>query len=202
MPADNSFGKPGRRADIAQELHDAFARRGIHLLPGRARKIVDERVREVAAQAGISERAAIDYLPQEWAEEVAADVALEQEQAQMAERLAAGDVEISASRTGAMIAGLAVVVQNNVWRVMDDALPASIGEALDCLTSLAVSFGGAPFDISVARAELLAAARLLGGESDAITSGRHTPHDENVAQKQSVAARLAADAGWARRLAQ
>jgi hypothetical protein len=163
--------------------------------------MVDERVREVAKQSGISERTALTYLPDGWADQIAADVAMEQEQSQMAERMATGEVDTTASRVGALVAGLAVVVQNNVWRAMDDVLPASIGEALDCLTGLALCLRSATFDVSVPRAELLAAARLLGGESDAVGRGHTTPHDDDVEQLKTLTARLAADAAWARRLA-
>lgn len=198
----DEFGRPGRRAELARELHAAFARHDIDLLPGRARELVDQRLREVAAKARISERTALTYLPEGWADQIAADVALEREQSQMAERIATGELELTASRLGALIAGLAVVVQDNVWRVMDNALPASIGEPLDCLTGLAVSMETSSFEIAVRRAELLAAARLLGGESDAIRKGHPTPHDDDTDQLESVTARLASDAAWARRAAQ
>jgi hypothetical protein len=202
VSADNPFGRPGRRADLARELHEAFCRHGVELLPGRARRMVDERIQQVAEQTRVSERTAVTYLPEGWAEQIAADVALEHEQSQMAERIATGEVEMSASRLGALIAGLAVVVQNNVWRAMDNALPASIGQSLDCLTGLALALQPASFEVPVTRAELLAAARLLGSESDAIASGHATPHDENAKQLESVTERLASDAAWARRLAQ
>lgn len=110
-------------------------------------------------------------------------------------------MDISASRLGALIAGLAVVVQNSVWRAMDNALPASVGEGLDCLTGLAVALGTATCDVTVNRAELLVAARMLGSESDAVARGHATPHDDDTAQLASLTERLAADAAWARRLA-
>jgi hypothetical protein len=186
---------------LAQQLHEAFVRHGVGLLPGRARQMVDERIREVAEKARISERTALTYLPEGWADELAADLALELEQSQMAERLVTGAVDAPTSRVGALIAGLAVVVQNNVWRLMDDALPASVGEPLDALTALALSLQSTAFDVTVQRAGLLTAARLLGGESDAIRNGRTTPHDSDIDQRVAVTDRLASDAAWARRLA-
>ncbi|MHB8449435.1 MAG: hypothetical protein ACYDAQ_03055 [Mycobacteriales bacterium] len=48
---------------MARELHAAFARHSTDLLPGRARQMVDERRRDVAEKARISERTALTYLP-------------------------------------------------------------------------------------------------------------------------------------------
>lgn len=196
------FGRPGRKADIARALHEAFGQQGIDLLSGRARQMVDERVRTVAEQSGISERAALGYLPDGWAEQTAADVALEREQAQIAEQSASGDVSLVASRLGALIAGLAVVVQNGVWRAMGDALPASVGEPLDCLTGLALCLQTTSVDVSAGRSGLLAAARLLGSESDALRKGYSSPDGGDADRLISVTDRLAADASGARRLAQ
>ena len=198
----SEFGRRGRRADLARELHEAFVRHGIELLPGRARQMLDETVRDVAAQGRISERTALDYLPADWAERMAADVACQQEQSQVAERSAVGDVELTTTRVGSLVAGLAVVVQNKVWRVLDNNLPASIGEALDCLTSLALSLAPSDYEVTVPRADLLAAARLLGNESDGLRQGRSSPDDEYPERRTSAIDRLASDAAWARRLAQ
>lgn len=201
MTEDARFGRPGRRAEIARELHEAFSRLGVDLLPGRARQIVDERIHELATQTGMAERTALSYLPPEWAEQIAADVALEQEQAQIAERTATGQLTLTSSRLGALIAGLAVAVQNGVWRAMDDALPAAVGEPLDCLTGLALALQSTSMEVTVPRSELLAAARLLGGESDSLRKGRSSPDDADPDRHVSVTGRLAADADWARRLA-
>jgi hypothetical protein len=119
----------------------------------------------------------------------------------MAERLVTGEADASTSRLAALMAGLAVVVQNNVWRLMGDALPASVGEPLDALTALALSLQSTASEVAVQRSALLAAARLLGGESDAIREGRTTPHDDDNEQRAAVTDRLASDAAWARRLA-
>ena len=198
--SQNSFGRPGRRADIARELQDAFARRGIDLLPGRARQILDERVAEVAARLHMSERTALNYLPPDWAEQVAADVALEREQAQIAERAATGQVAVPITNIGALIAGLAVCVQNAVWRAMGEALPVSVGEPLDCLTGLALSLQSGAGGVDVPRAELLAAARHVGNESDALRRGHSSP-DAETRQVARVIDRLAVDAAFAREVA-
>jgi hypothetical protein len=202
VESGSGFGRPGRRADLARELHEAFVRHGIELLPGRARQMLDETVRDVAAQGRFSERTALNYLPVDWAERTAADVAFQQEQSQMAERSAIGGVELTATRVGSLVAGLAVVVQNNVWRVLENNLPASIGEALDCLTGLALSLAPSDCEVAVSRADLLAAARLLGNESDGLRQGRPSPDDEHPERRASATERLASDAAWARRLAQ
>ena len=198
----SEFGRPGRRAELARELHEAFVRHGIELLPGRARQMLDESVRDVAAQGRFSERTALNYLPHDWAERTAADVAFQQEQSQIAERNAVGDVELTTTRVGSLVAGLAVVVQNNVWRVVDNNLPASIGEALDCLTGLALSLAPSDCEVTAPRAELLAAARLLGNESDGLRQGRPSTDDEHPPRRAAAIERLASDAAWARRLAQ
>ena len=198
----SQFGRPGRRAELARELHEAFVRHGIELLSGRARQMLDETVRDVAAQGRFSERTALDYLPADWAERTAADVAFQQEQSQVAERSAVGDVELTTTRVGSLVAGLAVVVQNSAWRVLENNLPASIGEALDCLTGLALSLAPSDCEVAVSRADLLAAARLLGNESDGLRQGRPSPDDEHPERRASATERLASDAAWARRLAQ
>ena len=100
---------------MARELHEAFERHGIELLPGRARQMLDETVRDVAVRGRFSERTALDYLPVDWAGQTAADVAFQQEQSQIAERSAIGEVELTATRVGSLVAALAVVAQNNVW---------------------------------------------------------------------------------------
>lgn len=194
------FGPPGRRAQIAQELHDAFARRGNELLPGRARQILDERVTAVAAQLRLSERTALQYLPDDWAEQIADDVALERAQSQIAEQTATGTASAPVARIGAAIAGLAVCIQNAVWRVMEQELPVSVGEPLDCLSSLALALQQGAEEVDVARAELLAAARHLGTESDALGRGYSSP-DSDVEWTARVIARLADDAAWARAMA-
>lgn len=195
------FGRPGRRADLARELHEAFARRGIELLPGRARQIVDERLAEVAALMRVSERTALSYLPTAWVEDVTAAVALEQEGAKIAERDARGSATIPARRLGAVLAGLAVCVQDGVWR-MAGGLPAGIGESLDCLTGLALSLRTMTDEVEVPRAELLAAARHLGGESDALRAGMDSPDRHDADQVERVIARLSEDAAWSRRAAE
>lgn len=194
------FGRPGRRADVARELHDAFARHGIALLPGRAREIVDERVAEVAAQMGFSERAALQHLPPGWPEEIAAAAAFDQQQSKMAEQDAVGTATVPAQRLGALIAGLAVCIQDGVWRVAD-GLPASIGESLDCLTGLALSLQSVDAEVEVPRSELLAAARHLGSESDALRAGMDSPDQHDPPRVARVIERLADDAAWSRRAA-
>jgi hypothetical protein len=194
------FGRPGRRADIARELHEAFARHGIELLPGRARQIVDERVAEVAALMRFSERTALQHLPAGWAEEIAAAAAFDQQQAKMAEQVATGSAPVPGQRLGALIAGLAVCIQDGVWRVAG-GLPASIGESLDCLTGLALSLQSVDVVVDVPRAELLAAARHLGSESDALRAGMDSPDQHDPPRVARVIERLADDAAWSRRAA-
>lgn len=194
------FGRPGRRADVARELHEALERRGIDLLPGRARQMLDERVAEVAAQMRISEQTALSYLPPDWAEQIAADIAIEHEQAHIAEETAQGSVPVSVTDVGALIAGLAVCVQNAVWRAMGNALPVSVGEPLDCLTGLALALQPAIDELEVPRAELIAAARHLGSESDALGRGHASP-DTDPEQLARVVTRLASDAALAREIA-
>lgn len=201
MASPSDFGRPGRKADLARELHQAFADRGIELLPGRARQMLDERVAAVAEQMRISEKAALSYLPTDWPEQTAADVAVEREQAQMAEQMATGTVTISAARLSALMAGLAVAIQNSVWRVMDGSLPAAVGEPLDCLTGLALKVESVPADLEVGRAELLAVARHLGSEADVLRAGGSSPDRDNPAQRERVVDRLVGDAEAARRLA-
>ena len=193
----SGFGRPGRRASIARELQEAFARMGMELLPGRARQILDERIAEVAAQLHMSERTALQYLPPGWVEQTAADVALEREQAQVAEQTATGTAAVPVANLGALMAGLAVCVQNAAWRAMGEALPVSIGEPLDCLTGLALALQSLTTEVDVTRAELVAAARHVGTESDALGRGYSSPDSEGDLTAR-VIARLADDAAWAR----
>jgi hypothetical protein len=191
------FGRPGRRASIARELQEAFARKGIELLPGRARQMLDERIAEVAAQLRMSERTAMQYLPSDWAEQMAADVELEREQAQVAEQTATGTADVPVAKLGALMAGLAVVVQNAVWRAMGEALPVAVGEPLDCLSGLALALQSVTTEVEVPRAGLVAAARHVGTESDALSRGYASP-DSDAELIARVIARLADDAAWAR----
>lgn len=195
--SQSSFGRPGRRADIARELQEAFARKGIELLPGRARQILDERIAGVAAQLHMSERTALQYLPPDWAEQMAADVALEREQAQVAEQTATGTAVVPVANLGAVIAGLAVCIQNAVWRAMGEALPVAVGEPLDCLSGLALALQSNTTEVEVARAGLVAAARHIGTESDALGRGYSSP-DSDAERTARVVGRLADDAAWAR----
>ena len=199
-PTPAGFGRPGRRAEIARELHEAFARHGVDLLPGRARQMVDERVAQVAALMRVSEQTAVRYLPPGWAEDMASDVAVQREGEKVAEDLATGTASISASRLAAVLAGLAVCIQDGVWRVAD-GLPVAVGEPLDCLTGLALALRTMTSEVEVARADLLAAARHLGGESDALRAGMDSPDRDDPQRIAQVVARLADDAAWARRTA-
>ena len=84
--SQGEYGR-GRRAELARRLHDACLQAGIELLPGKARELVDERVRDVAEQMRLTEPAALKYMPSDWPEETATSMTLQVESAKLAEAL-------------------------------------------------------------------------------------------------------------------
>ena len=197
MSASQSEYGRGRRAELARRLHDACLQAGIELLPGKAREIVDERVRDVAEQMRLTEPAALKYMPSDWPEETASSMTLQVESAKLAEATAVGTVSVAASQVAQFMTALTLVVQEAAWQSDNEQLNASIGEPLDRLSALSRSLVGLPGNVDVDRAELVGAARQLGQLADYIGAGGHFLAQDEV-DRDAFARRLAADAKAAR----
>ena len=194
--SQGEYGR-GRRAALARRLHDACLQAGIELLPGKAREIVDERVRDVAEQMRLTEPAALKYMPSDWPEETATSMTLQVESAKLAEATAVGTVSVAASQVAQFMTGLTLVVQEAAWQSDNEQLNASIGEPLDRLSALSRSLIGLPGNVDVDRSELVGAARQLGQLADYIGAGGHFLAQDEV-DRDAFARRLAADAKAAR----
>jgi len=194
--SQGEYGR-GRRAALARRLHDACLQAGIELLPGKAREIVDERVRDVAEQMRLTEPAALKYMPSDWPEETATSMALQVESAKLAEATAVGTVSVAASQVAQFMTGLTLVVQEAAWQSDNEQLNAGIGEPLDRLSALSRSLIGLPGNVDVDRSELVGAARQLGQLADYIGAGGHFLAQDEV-DGDVFARRLAADAKAAR----
>jgi hypothetical protein len=194
--SQGEYGR-GRRAELARRLHDACLQAGIELLPGKAREIVDERVRDVAEQMRLTEPAALKYMPSDWPEETATSMTLQVESAKLAEATAVGTVSVAASQVAQFMTGLTLVVQEAAWQSDNEQLNAGIGEPLDRLSALSRSLTGLPGNVDVDRSELVGAARQLGQLADYIGAGGHFLAQDEV-DRDAFARRLAADAKAAR----
>jgi hypothetical protein len=194
--SQGEYGR-GRRPELAQRLHDACLQAGIELLPGKAREIVDEWVRDVAEQMRLTEPAALKYMPSDWPEETATSMALQVESAKLAEATAVGTVSVAASQVAQFMTGLTLVVQEAAWQSDNEQLNAGIGEPLDRLSALSRSLIGLPGNVDVDRSELVGAARQLGQLADYIGAGGHFLAQDEV-DRDAFARRLAADAKAAR----
>jgi hypothetical protein len=194
--SQGEYGR-GRRAELARRLHDACLQTGIELLPGKAREIVDERVRDVAEQMRLTEPAALKYMPSDWPEETATSMTLQVESAKLAEATAVGTVSVAASQVAQFMTGLTLVVQEAAWQSDNEQLNAGIGEPLDRLSALSRSLIGIPGNVDVDRSELVGAARQLGQLADYIGAGGHFLAQDEV-DGDAFARRLAADAKAAR----
>jgi hypothetical protein len=187
----------GRRAELARRLHDASLQAGLELLPGKARELVDKHVTQAAELMRVSEQTAIKYIPPGWPEETATSMALEAESAKLAETTASGTVSIAARQVARLITGLALVVQEAVWRSSNEQLNAAVGEPLDRLSALSTSLSELLGDVDVERSELVGAARELGELADYISAGGRFLHQGDVDQDR-LAQQLARDAAVAR----
>jgi hypothetical protein len=187
----------GRRAELARRLHDAALQAGLELLPGKARELVDRHVTQAAELMRVSEQTAIKYIPPGWPEETATSMALEAESAKLAETTASGTASIAARQVARLITGLALVVQEAVWRSSNEQLNAAVGEPLDRLSALSTSLSELLGDVDVQRSELVGAARELGELADYISAGGRFLHQGDVDQDR-LAQQLAADAAAAR----
>ena len=194
--SQGEYGR-GRRAELARRLHDACLQAGIELLPGKARELVDERVRDVAEQMRLTEPAALKYMPSNWPEETATSMTLQVESAKLAEATAVGTVSIAAWQVAQLITGLALVVQEAAWQSNNEQLNAGIGEPLDRLSALSRSLSDLPGNVDLDRSELLGAARQLGQLADYIFAGGHFLAQDEV-DRDGFARKLAADAKSAR----
>lgn len=196
----NPFGR-GRRAEIARELHAAFDQQGIPLLPGKAREIVDDRIAAVAALMRVSEPTALRALPDGWAQQQAAEAAVEWGAATLAETTVQGAAELSAEAVAGIARGLTVVLHHSVSRTTGGDVPVATGEPLDALSSLLDALSNAGGEVLVDRGTLLMAARHLGDLSDALRAGAELAGPDVDGRREGVAARLADDAERARRAA-
>lgn len=187
----------GRRAELARQLHDACLKAGLELLPGKARELVDMHITQAAAMMRVSEQTALKYIPPGWAEETATTTALEAESSKLAETTAAGTVPVAARQVARLITGLAVVVQEAVWRSSNEQLNAAVGEPLDRLSALSSSLSELLGDVDVERSELVGAARELGELADYISGGGRFLHQDDHA-RDKLAQQLARDAEVAR----
>jgi len=114
--------------DVVQNwLHDASMQAGLELLPGKARELVDKHVMQAAELMRVSQQAAIKYIPPGWPEETATSMALEAESAKLAETTTRGTASIAARQVARLITGLALVVQEAVWRSSNEQLNAAVG---------------------------------------------------------------------------
>jgi hypothetical protein len=196
--SESDFGRPGRRADLARELHAAFASHGIDLRPGGARKLVDQRIAEVATQMRMSERSALRHFPGGWAEHIAAQAAVDYEAGKLAEQNACGEALTPTADTARLIMALGVTAQYELWKVMDECSPASVAGPLDAISALAAALTGSAGNISVAKSALLTTARFLGDEADAVRRGASIPPEASAVDRSVLAERLATDAAHAR----
>lgn len=194
--SQGQYGR-GRRAELARRLHDACLQAGIELLPGKARELVDERVRDVAEQMRVTEPTALKYMPSDWPEETATSMTLEVESAKLAEATAAGTVTVPAWQVARIITGLTLVVQEAAWQSGNGQLNAGVGEPLDRLSALSRSLCDLPGDVDVDRSELVGAARHLGQLADFIAEGGPFLAQDEV-DRDGFARKLAADAKAAR----
>lgn len=190
------FGR-GHRAEIAHELQAALERRGKDLLPGKAREIVDERIRSVARSMRLTEPSAMRYLPEGWVEQTALALVVDLEAPKLEEQMIDGSSEVSIAQVGRLIEGLAVVVAEVMWRASDGQISVAIGEPLDRLSSLARSLSEEDALIPVDRADLLTTARHLSQLADYLGAGNRHSADAEV-DGQSLARKLHQDATAAR----
>jgi hypothetical protein len=197
--SQGEYGR-GRHAELASRLHDAYLQAGIPLLPGKAREIVDEYVRDVAEQMGLTKATALKYMPSDWPETTAASMADQLESAKLAEVTAVGKVSVATSMVAQLITGLTFVVQEGAWQSNDGQLNAGVGEPLDRLRALIMSLSDLPGDVEVDRSELVGAARQLGQLADYIRGGRPFSAEDDV-DRDAFARKLAADAQAARSVA-
>jgi hypothetical protein len=150
----------------------------------------------------MSERTALRHFGGgDWAERVAATAAVDDEASRLAERGADGEALAPTAGTAKLIMGLACTAQYGAWRALDGCPPSSIVAPLEAISELAAALTGATGDVTVARSALLATARLLGDESDAVRRGVALPPDAQVVDRAVLADRLAIDAAHARRAA-
>lgn len=194
--SQGKYGR-GRRAELARRLHDACLQAGNELLPGKARELVDERVRDVAEQMRLTEPAALRYMPSDWPEETAAAMNFQVESARLAEATAVGAVSIAAGQVAQLITGLTLVVQEAAWQSNHEQLNAAIGEPLERLSTFSRSLSDLPGSVNIDRSELMGAARQLGQLADYIGAGGHFLAQGDV-DRDGFARQLAADAQSAR----
>jgi len=192
----SDYGR-GRRAELARRLHEACLQAGIELLPGKAREIVDERVRDVAEQMGLTEAVAFKYMRSDWPEEMAASMTLQVESSKLAEVTAVGTVSVAARQVAQLMTGLTLVVQEVAWQTDNEQLSAGVGEPLDRLSALSTSLSNLSGNVDVDRSELVSAARQIGQLADHIRAGGHFSAQGKV-DRDKLARKLAADAQAAR----
>lgn len=132
----DQFGRRGRRADLAEQLHDALVARGLTPLPGGARQLIDTKIRHVAAQMRMTEAVALRHFGEREVEQLAA-ITADDWHAAKAVADAAGEITVTVPSTDAarLVMGLAMAVGQVIREVYGD-LPAAAGEPLDALCEL------------------------------------------------------------------
>lgn len=129
----DQFGRAGRRADYARLLHELLVEHGLSPLDGSARKIIDEKVAEVAAGSGVTEAVALGHLSREVVVELGISTADKWHASQVADEVASAlEVDVPTTAAAQLVMGLSMAVGQLV-REAYGGLPASIGEPLDAL---------------------------------------------------------------------
>jgi phage-related tail fiber protein len=130
------LGRRGRRADLAEQLHNALRAKGLATLRGATRAIIDRRVTQVAQQMRMTEASALKHFGEReiglLAESTAAEWHAMQAVADAASQIA---VTVPARDASQLVMGLAMAVGQLVREIYGE-LPAAAGEPLDALCEL------------------------------------------------------------------
>ena len=122
------FGRRGRRADLAEQLHHALVERGLTPLPGGARQLIDTKNSQVAAHMRMTEAVVLRQFGDAEIAQLAA-VTADDWHAAKAVADAAGQIAVTVPSTDAaqLVMGLAMAVGQVIREVYGD-LPAAAGE--------------------------------------------------------------------------
>lgn len=130
------FGRPGRRADLAKQLHDALLEKGLVALPGATRVMIDLTVTQVAQEMRTTETSVLKHFGERELTQLAERTATEWHAMQaVAEAASQIAVAVPARDAGQLVMGLAMAV-GQIAREIYGELPAVAGEPLDALCEL------------------------------------------------------------------
>lgn len=199
-----TFGRAGRRADLARLLHTTLVGHGLSPRDGATRAIIDEKVAQVASELGISESAALRQFDDAMVVALAINTANSWHASQVADEVAAGVVvAVSAADAGQLVMGLAMAVGQMVREAYGE-LPASAGEPLDALGELGAALRTAAeaqseLVLEVTLETLSTTDRTLRAAASGVADGT-VPVVVSDSARPSFARQLIADAELARRL--